>query len=83
MKNFMKICAVILIASLLPVASCTEEDDRMCYVCTGFDDGTTSLDDLGTICEGDDNGVGGVITLPQLQAAVADYELFGGTCEMQ
>lgn len=61
--------------------SLTSCDKDTCYECTGFDDGTTSLEDLGTICEGDDDGAGGTISSDQLDAAVASYELFGGTCE--
>lgn len=72
---------VILFVLVLPLNSCKDNQD--CYVCTGFDDGTTSLDDLGTICVGGDDGAGGTYTLEEVQAAVGAYELFGGTCTMQ
>jgi len=78
MKNLVKISfqLVFVAAFFLSLSSCKDT----CYVCTGFDDGTISLEDLGTICEGGDDGAGGTYTEEQLEAAVLLYEGFGGNC---
>jgi len=55
----------------------------MCYECVGFDDGTTMLEDLGTICEGADNGQGGTFSEDDIHSTVATYRNFGGTCTMK
>ncbi len=80
MKNFAKIAGVFVFALVLGLGMTSCKDDDVCYECTGFDDGTTSLEDLGTICEGDDDGTGNAITEEELEAAVAAYEAFGGSC---
>ena len=72
MKLFSKLAAVLFVCAFL-FASCNK---TTCYNCVGFDDGTTSLEDLGTICEGDSTSA----TKEELDAAVALYEAFGGTC---
>ncbi len=79
MKNLSRICFLFLCVAVMSVAlsSCGKDS---CYECLGFDDGTTSLEDLGTICVGDDDGSGGSVTEEALEQAVAAYELFGGNC---
>lgn len=58
---------------LFMFSSCAKD---VCYECTGFDDGTTSLDDA-TICEGENT------TKQELEAAVTLFESLGGTCKKQ
>ena len=83
MKNLLKSFSTLLFAFSLCLFITSCGDDDVCYNCVGFDDGTTSLEDLGTICEGDDDGAGGEVSEDDLEAAVAAYELFGGTCTKQ
>ena len=81
MKNrFMyNLVLVIAVLTTLSLTSCKD----MCYECTGFDDGTTTLDDLGTICVGQDDGLGGTTSEDDVHQAVAAYRAFGGTCVMK
>lgn len=75
MKNLLKTSFVLFFFAALSLGftSCGGDD---CYECLGDD----TLEDLGTICVGDDDGAGGEVTSEQLEQAVAAYELFGGTC---
>ena len=79
MKQLLRILQLLIIITFFSIAlnSC---DKELCYECIGFDNGTTSLEDLGTICEGDDNGVGGTYSEDELEEAVDLYEAFGGSC---
>ncbi len=82
MKDYVKsFMAIALFAMTFSLASCGDDDN--CYECVGFDDGTTSLEDLGRVCEGDDDGSGGSVTSAQLDEAIELYEALGGTCTKQ
>lgn len=63
---------------LMATISLTSCDSNTCYECTGYDDGTVSLEDLGTICLEDYND-----DEEALDDAVTVYEAFGGTCVEQ
>ena len=79
MKKLLKTSALFAFALGMSLSFTSCKDT--CYTCTGFDDGMgNSLEDAGTICEGADNGAGGTYTEETLEAEVALYELFGGTC---
>lgn len=72
MKLVTKLTMLCVVTLLFVFTSCSKE---LCYECTGFDDGTTALEDLGTICEGENSA-----TKEEVKAAAATYELLGGTC---
>ena len=73
MKLTSKLVMLCAFALLFIFASCGKE---LCYECKGYDDGTVSLEDLGTICEGDADNA----TKEDLEDAVTIYEALGGTC---
>jgi len=77
MKLLSKISMVVMaLAMTFAFSSC---DKDLCYSCVGFDDGAgNSLEDLGTVCEGD-NGA----TEDEVKDAVDLYEALGGTCTKQ
>ena len=72
---------IMFFTVILTFSSCG--DDDICYVCTGFDDGITSLIDLGEICVGDQNSLGAVTTEESILEGVQAYEAEGGTCILQ
>lgn len=85
MKNLLKFGNILLLAAFcsLFIVSCDDDDDTNCYECLGYDDGTTSLEDLGTVCEGELDEDGVTITAESLDASILLYEGFGGTCTKQ
>jgi hypothetical protein len=81
MKNLAKAFMLIVFAVGLTCMSTSCKKDSGCYDCTGFDDGTISVDDLGEVCVGSDDGQGGTFTDESLEEMVTIYEAFGGTCK--
>lgn len=83
MKNLVKTSLVVLFFATLSLGFSSCGGDT-CYVCTGTtEDGVVTLEDLGEVCENDDDGAGGMVTSEDLEAAVLLYEALGGTCEKQ
>lgn len=79
MKSLTRTCFTVLCILMMGISlsSCGKD---ACYECLGFDDGTVSLDDLGTVCEGEMGDDGQEITAESLETLVNLYEAFGGTC---
>ncbi len=77
MKNVLKLSLVLLVIGLLST-SCKKD---LCYECTGYSEDGVTVEDIPSICEGDDDGNGGTFTEESLKDFVAIYEAFGGDCK--
>ena len=82
MKFLSKITLTVLAIGFVFALSSCKDDDNNCWECDAITIQGIEFPET-TICEGDDDGVGGTYTVAQIEAEVEAFELLGGNCDKQ